>query len=102
MTVKDVEKRKQLSENDEEEYVLVPPDGGWGWVVTFSGFMALTITDGINMSFGLVLNELSALYENESISKISWVFSILIGIQMLIGIIITRQSSALINPFLNT
>lgn len=72
-------------EDDEEEYVNVAPDGGWGWVVTFCGFMALVLTDGINICFGIILMELIVMFENDSVSKISWVFSILIGIQMMTG-----------------
>lgn len=85
MSVKEEHKRIPPLDDEEEEYVVIPPDGGWGWVVTMSGFMALLFTDGINICFGLILIELTIMFENESVSKISWVFSILIGIQMVTG-----------------
>lgn len=37
---------------EEEAEVVVPPDGGWGWVVVFASFMCNMIVDGIIFSFG--------------------------------------------------
>lgn len=76
---------KTNSLKEDDGTVLVPPDGGWGWVVTFSGFLALVIADGINISFGLILAEITKKFPDESAADISWVFSILIGLQMLSG-----------------
>ncbi|EEZ98054.2 monocarboxylate transporter 12-B [Tribolium castaneum] len=39
-----------VPEDDAE--VVVPPDGGWGWVVVFASFMCNMIVDGIIFSFG--------------------------------------------------
>ncbi|KAJ1532206.1 hypothetical protein ONE63_000826 [Megalurothrips usitatus] len=41
-------------------YMVVPPDGGWGWVVVAAGFMCNLVVDGIIFSFGLVLPKLVA------------------------------------------
>ena len=31
----------------------VPPDGGYGWVICFAGFMCMIILDGMMYSFGI-------------------------------------------------
>ena len=61
-----------------------PPDGGWGWVVTFSAFMVGLILDGISFSFGLFFKELYV-YFNESKSLTSWIISVLNGTYLGIG-----------------
>lgn len=61
-----------------------PPDGGWGWVVTFSAFMVGVILDGISFSFGLFFKELYV-YFNESKSVTSWIISVLNGTYLGIG-----------------
>lgn len=33
--------------------VVVPPDGGWGWVVMMASFCSNVIVDGIVMSSGM-------------------------------------------------
>ena len=32
--------------------MLVPPDGGWGWVIVAASFMCNVVVDGIMFSFG--------------------------------------------------
>ena len=61
-----------------------PPDGGWGWVVTFSAFFIGLILDGISYSFGLFFKELYT-YFNESRSLTSWIISTLNGTYLSIG-----------------
>ena len=61
-----------------------PPDGGWGWAVTFSAFMVGVIVDGISFSFGLFFKELYV-YFNESKSLTSWIISVLNGTYLGIG-----------------
>jgi len=46
------------SRTDDEECdsdVPLPPDGGWGWVVTLSSFMISFLVDGVCFTFGLFL-----------------------------------------------
>lgn len=33
--------------------MIIPPDGGWGWVIVMTGFMASSIMDGISYCFFL-------------------------------------------------
>ena len=61
-----------------------PPDGGWGWVVTFSAFMVGLILDGVSFSFGIYFKELYV-YFNESKGLTSWIISVLNGTYLSIG-----------------
>ena len=52
--------QNKLVDNEEEEEVgagVVPPDGGWGWMVVFSSFLIHIIADGIVYSFGIFFVE---------------------------------------------
>ncbi|KAJ8674038.1 hypothetical protein QAD02_005300, partial [Eretmocerus hayati] len=46
------------NEYKDEGYVemVVPPDGGWGWVVVFASFMCNFVVDGIMFTFGIFLD----------------------------------------------
>ncbi|XP_058802122.1 monocarboxylate transporter 3 isoform X2 [Phymastichus coffea] len=48
-------------DRSDEGYVemVVPPDGGWGWVVVAASFMCNLVVDGIMFSFGVFLSPLS-------------------------------------------
>ena len=64
--------------------VYDPPDGGWGWLVTFSAFSIAIIVDGISFTFGILFIELLDYYE-ESKSLTSWVISVMNGTYLSIG-----------------
>ena len=61
-----------------------PPDGGWGWVITFCAFMVGVILDGIAFSFGLFFIDLCE-YFQESKSLTAWISSVYNGTYMSIG-----------------
>lgn len=42
-----------------ETFILVPPDGGWGWWVVFGAFVSYFIADGLQYSFGVFLKDIS-------------------------------------------
>lgn len=74
------ENRKEMEKSTKEEeltyeYVVIPPDGGYGWIVTGASLLCLLISDGILFSFGLILSELKNVFD-EPVAKIAWVFSI--------------------------
>jgi hypothetical protein len=39
--------RNKEKENlaEEDEYTIVPPDGGYGWIVTLASFLCILISD---------------------------------------------------------
>ena len=39
------------------ELLVVPPDGGYGWVIIFASFLLLAIVEGCVSAFGVLLPE---------------------------------------------
>ena len=64
--------------------IASPPDGGWGWVVTASSFMANLIADGCCFSFGILFNELLQVFE-EPKGKTAWVGSLILSMPLICG-----------------
>ena len=48
----------------EGEDVFVPPDGGYGWWITFGAFLSLFWTAGLVKSYGVIFAEMVRLYPN--------------------------------------
>jgi hypothetical protein len=48
------QKIKMLDQIEDDVYEL-QPDGGWGWIVVFSGFLCVFMIDGVGYSFGILL-----------------------------------------------
>lgn len=48
--------------------MIVPPDGGWGWVIVAASFMCNVVVDGIIFSFGAFLPKIG---EHFTVSKAS-------------------------------
>ena len=53
----DVGYRDSEDEELDDEQRVIPPDGGWGWMVVFSSFIIHIIADGIVYSFGIFFVE---------------------------------------------
>ncbi|XP_062570436.1 monocarboxylate transporter 12-like [Saccostrea cucullata] len=70
-----------------DEAPPAPPDGGWGWVVTFSSFMISFLVDGVCFTFGLLFTELHE-YFGESKGKTSLLGSVLNGAYLSLGPIV--------------
>ncbi|KAK3096236.1 hypothetical protein FSP39_024822 [Pinctada imbricata] len=51
------------------------PDGGYGYVIVFSAFMTMVITDGVACAFGVLYADLLNVFQ-ESKSLTSWILSI--------------------------
>ena len=77
----------KFSEDEAEcEEFAVPsaPDGGWGWMVVFAGFMVHFLLDGINYTFGILLPSLVEDFDSEP-GTVVWAGSLLVGVNMLSG-----------------
>lgn len=60
------------------------PDGGWGWVVCFAGFMTNFTVGGLISSGGIFLLGLMEIYD-DPISKTAMVKAIFVGTLMSVG-----------------
>lgn len=84
------ENRKEMGKTNKEEdelsfeYVVIPPDGGYGWIITGASLLVLLISDGILFSFGLILSELKNVLD-EPAAKVAWIFSIQNGTSLISG-----------------
>lgn len=68
----------------EDAEVVVPPDGGWGWVVVVASFMCNMIVDGFIFSFGAFLPEIAATF-NVSKAHVTLVGSLMSGFYLIAG-----------------
>ncbi|CAL4081345.1 unnamed protein product, partial [Meganyctiphanes norvegica] len=69
-----------------------PPDGGYGWVIVFVSFLANMIVDGIAYSFSPFMEEFSNYFE-EPKGKVAWVSSLLAGVYLSAGPIVSALSN---------
>lgn len=72
--------------------IVVPPDGGWGWVVVFAAFYCNIVVDGIIYSFGMLMNDMVNTF-HETESKITIVGSLLNGFYLIAGNNLINMSS---------
>ena len=83
--LKPIKNGKVMDEDaDEAPDHIVPPDGGWGWVVMIASFFCNIVVDGIIFSFGLIVTDLAVAFE-VPVSTVSWVASLLAGFYLLAG-----------------
>uniref|UniRef100_A0A1B6D1I4 Major facilitator superfamily (MFS) profile domain-containing protein n=1 Tax=Clastoptera arizonana TaxID=38151 RepID=A0A1B6D1I4_9HEMI len=40
-------------------YMIIPPDGGWGWIITLISFIGFIILEGITLSFAVFRDQMS-------------------------------------------
>lgn len=76
--------RQTEEENVTDDCAIVPPDGGYGWVVTLASFLCILISDGILYCFGLILSEVERVFD-EPVAKTAWIFSIFNAISYFSG-----------------
>ncbi|CAG5125599.1 unnamed protein product, partial [Candidula unifasciata] len=53
----------EVSTERVEDYILTPPNGGWGWVIVCASLVGNLIVDGISYSFGVFLLEFVDAYK---------------------------------------
>ena len=81
----EIKKQNSKGSPDTELPSPIPPDGGWGWVVTFCSFMVGFLVDGICFTFGFFFKEFQD-YFGANKSTTSSVSSVLNGTYLSIGI----------------
>ncbi|CAH2046943.1 unnamed protein product, partial [Iphiclides podalirius] len=71
-------------DSEPEAALVVPPDGGWGWVVVAASFMCNVIVDGIIFCSGIVLTSIQKEF-GVSDGAVAPVNSLLAGFYLLAG-----------------
>ncbi|KAF5273450.1 hypothetical protein FQA39_LY07467 [Lamprigera yunnana] len=71
------------SQSDDAE-IVVPPDGGWGWVVVAASFFSNMVVDGIVYAFGMFLDDIAKEFK-ETTAYVSLVGSLLSGFYLMVG-----------------
>lgn len=81
-------KKDEETESDDvcsdEAEVVVPPDGGWGWVIVMASFMCNMIVDGIIFSFGTFLEHIAKDF-SATIAEVTLVGSLMSGFYLIAG-----------------
>ncbi|RLU23535.1 hypothetical protein DMN91_003740 [Ooceraea biroi] len=67
-----------------EVEMIVPPDGGWGWVIVAASFMCNLFVDGIIFSFGVFLNDIANAF-SVSKARVALVGSLQTGFYLMAG-----------------
>ncbi|CAF2558554.1 unnamed protein product [Rotaria sp. Silwood2] len=93
MPTKDKLKMKQFEENqhidDEEyEYVTIPPDGGYGWIIALAAMLCNLVCDGTLFAFGTMKFHLQKHFECSDM-LILMVGSVPCGVYLLVGPIVS-------------
>ena len=86
-------KGKEISSKKSDTFQIDAPDGGYGWVIVFLGFMVSVLADGVNYSFGLFYTVYITEFQANG-ADVAWVGSIAggvyVGISMLTGYLIDK------------
>lgn len=75
-----------------EAFEDVPPNGGYGWVCTFCGFMINVHTWGINSSWGVILAHFlsDSTYPNAGHLDYAFIGGLSIAMSLLLGPVVTK------------
>lgn len=78
--------KSSLKTQDEivETLIVIPPDGGWGWVVVIVSFCFNFLADGIMFTFGIFLKEIAESFKTSQTS-IALANSLMSGFYYLLG-----------------
>lgn len=79
---------EDINDNNNDETIevemMVPPDGGWGWVIVAASFMCNFFVDGIIFSFGVFLNDIADAF-SVSKARVALVGSLQTGFYLMVG-----------------
>jgi MFS family permease len=76
-------KRHLSGESSDSQYIPLPPDGGYGWIIVAASFANHVIVDGITFTFGIFYSEFSDYFGGSSKGQISLVGALLAGCYLL-------------------
>ncbi|CAF0952200.1 unnamed protein product [Adineta ricciae] len=95
MSVRDTIEKKPLeqeTEHEEYEYVTVPPDGGFGWVIALAAMLCNMVCDGTLFAFGAMKLFLQPHFGCSDM-VILMVGSVPCGVYLLVGPIVSGLSN---------
>lgn len=67
-----------------ENLIVIPPDGGWGWVIVAMAFVCYFLIDGVMYTFGLFLNDVSQSF-NVHPTEVALASSLMSGFYFVVG-----------------
>ncbi|CAF4291742.1 unnamed protein product [Rotaria socialis] len=92
MPLKEISKKKQFEgecfNGEDYEYVTVPPDGGYGWVIAFAAMLCNLVCDGTLFAFGTMKYYLKSHFQCSDM-VILMVGSVPCGVYLLVGPIVS-------------
>lgn len=74
---------------DEKDWELVPPDGGWGWLILFGSMLVNVLVPGTVKSFGVLFVEFLEAFD-ASPAAAAWIPAICYFLYSSLGNFITR------------
>lgn len=66
------------SEASNKNLVVIPPDGGWGWLVVLAAFISYFMAEGVICGFGIFLQEMADAFHCK-LSQVSLIGAIMTG-----------------------
>ncbi|CAF0727671.1 unnamed protein product [Rotaria sordida] len=90
----DKRKLRKLEDDEEYDYITIPPDGGFGWVVLKACFLINLIIDGFLYAFGAISDDLKEFYHCPE-----WAVSLVISLACGFYLLSAPIASALCNKF---
>ncbi|CAF0965157.1 unnamed protein product [Rotaria sp. Silwood1] len=91
---KPVEKVNEHEDDEEYDYIKIPPDGGYGWVVLIACFLINMIIDGFLYAFGAISDDLKKHHKCKE-----WAVSLVISIACSCYLLSAPLASALCNKW---
>ncbi|XP_057668774.1 monocarboxylate transporter 12-like [Diorhabda carinulata] len=74
--------------------IIIPPDGGWGWVVVIASFVCNLVVDGTIFSFGTFLEKIAEEFGVET-AEVTLMGSLMSGFYLIVGPFV----SAIVNRY---
>lgn len=76
---------RRVQKVEQDEGVIVPPDGGYGWAIVFGAFLVQFWVAGLVKSYGVLYVEVMETFSDSSASVASWIPAILSCLCLALG-----------------